>query len=93
MRKCMQIALALAAPGLISAQVQPPTRRPSEEAGRRGVILEIPNCMGNKPAEGFDNKGAAAQAWDFVVHPLAVDEATRVPAVMEALVEAVRDGR
>lgn len=63
--------------------------RQIEQDGRRGCHLEIPHCLGRKPREGPDSKGAPAQAWDFVVHPDTVQRAAAVPGVMEILTEVV----
>ena len=70
-------------------QVGQLTTRASEQGGRQGSFLEIPHCLGRKPREGLDSKGAPAQAWDFVVHPDAVERAAAMPGVMATLVEVV----
>jgi hypothetical protein len=72
-------------------QVEPP----SEEAcldgdGQRRMSLQVPHCLGRKPQEVTDSHGVAALAWDFVVHPEALERAAVNPAVMAILAEVVR---
>ncbi|KAI8465969.1 MAG: pre-RNA processing PIH1/Nop17-domain-containing protein [Monoraphidium minutum] len=74
-----------------SDKIAPPARRVAEQDGRRGCFLEVPNCVGAKPTEGRDRRGDPAAAWDFVVHPAAVEQARAAPGVMATLVKVAKE--
>jgi hypothetical protein len=79
-------------PRLSCAQVGSPRFRLSELNGRRGTIIEIPNCTAPTPVEVTDKQGLPAKAWDFVVHPKAVHQALAMPAIKQSLIETVKWG-
>ena len=72
--------------------MDPPRLLFSQLSDRRGTEVEIPNCTAPKPADVLDKRGMPAKAWDFVVHPKAVEQAWALPVIMQTLIVTVNRG-
>jgi hypothetical protein len=69
-------------------QVAPLKLAASNNAARPGVQLDLPNMMGGKQ-KFMNSRDQECTAWDFVVHPSAVQHVAAKPALHEALVGMV----
>lgn len=56
----------------------------------KGRHVQIPNFLAAKPAQECDSSGTIlAEAWDFIVNPLAVEHASSIPGMQPLLAEVV----
>ena len=85
---CIQQYLQWLLRDTLALQVAPFKLTASSDASRPGVQLDLPNMMGSK--QKFKNsRDQECTAWDFVVHPSAMQHMAAKPAFQETLVEMV----